>query len=143
MFLLFYKLIGVSPVEDFFFNFSSNNSLIITWSPPVYFSNDIPIDSPVSYEIQVIIGDERSIEDTITTNTNNVEVYNITQCDTFSVSVTAHKGQYTSSNETKENYESEFKLIMIKMITLFLIDCSIKIQKIFQTFYEATILFKV
>ena len=81
--------------------------MIITWSPPVYFSNDIPIGSPVSYEIQVIIGDERSIEDTITTNTNNVEVYNLTQCDTFNISVTADVDQYTSSNETKENYGSE------------------------------------
>ena len=106
-------------MENLLFNFSSNNSLIITWSPPVYFSNDIPIGSPVSYEIQTIVGDERSIENTITTNTNIVEVYNLTQCDTFSVSVTAHKGQYTSSNETKENYGSKFKLIVMKIITSF------------------------
>ena len=119
MLLMFYKLIGISPVEDLLFNFSLNNSLIITWSPPVYFSNDIPIGSPVSYEVKIIMSQE---ENTIIININNVEVYNITQCDTFNVSVSAHKGQYTSNNETKENYGSKFKIkikIMINFNRLF------------------------
>ncbi|XP_019851265.1 PREDICTED: uncharacterized protein LOC109581525 isoform X2 [Amphimedon queenslandica] len=115
---------GISSVRDLFINFSSNNSLIITWSPPAYFSNDIPIDFSVSYKIHVTVGDE---ENTIKTNTNLVEVHNITQCDTFSVSVTAHVSQYTSINETKENYGN----------------CSIKIQEIFQTFDESIILLKI
>lgn len=56
------------------------------------------------YKTQITVGDE---ENTITTNINLVEVHNITQCDSFSVSVTAQVSQYTSINETKENYGSE------------------------------------
>ena len=56
------------------------------------------------------------IVDTTTTNTFT-EVDNITDCDTFDVSVTALKGQYVSINNTNRNNGSEYyyNSIFIKM----------------------------
>ena len=75
--------------------------------PPVYYSNDIPAGSPLSY--QVLVTDEEGdvILDTNTPNTNitvpNIALYNITECDIFNISVTALWAQYTSINNTVSN----------------------------------------
>ena len=98
---------GVSPVENLILNFSSNTSLLITWSPPVYYFNDVPVGSPPSYE--VLVTDEEDgdiILDTITTDTI-ITVLNFTQCDTFSIDITALWAQYTSNNETMSNNGSK------------------------------------
>ena len=95
--------LGVSPVEDLQYNFTSNNSLLITWSRPDYYSNDVPVGSPVSY--QVLVTDEEDGDIILDTNTlnRNIEVYNVTECDTFNISVTALVDQYTSYNNTERN----------------------------------------
>ena len=92
--------VGVSPVEDLQFSFTSNNSLSMSWSPPVYSSTDIPVESTVSYNVLLTNKTRDIIVDTTTTNTF-IEVVNITECDTFDVSVTALRGQYVSINNTK------------------------------------------
>ena len=98
--------VGVSPVENLLFNFTANNSLNIMWSPPVYNSNDIPIESTVSYNIKLTNTTGDIIVDT-TTIATFIEVDSITECDTFDVSVTALKGQYVSSNNTGRNNGSK------------------------------------
>ena len=99
--------VGLSPVEDLQLKFTSNNSLNITWSPPVYYSNDIPVDSTVSYNVLLTNKTGDIINDTTTTNTF-IEVGNITDCDTFNVSVTALRGQYVSSNNTEGKNGSKY-----------------------------------
>ena len=105
-----YTCVGVSPVEDLQLNFTSNNSLNITWSPPVYYSDDVPVESAVSYNVLLTNKTGDIIVDTTTTNTF-IEVDNITDCDTFNVSVNALKGQYVSINNTKGNNGSKWNCI--------------------------------
>ena len=102
-----YTCIGVSPVEDLQLNFTSNNSLSMSWLPPVYNSDDIPVESTVSYSIILANKTGDIIVDTTTTDTF-IEVDNMTECDTFDVSVTAIKGQYVSINNTNGNNGSEY-----------------------------------
>uniref|UniRef100_A0A1X7SUG9 Uncharacterized protein n=1 Tax=Amphimedon queenslandica TaxID=400682 RepID=A0A1X7SUG9_AMPQE len=76
----------VSAVENLKFN---STSLLITWSHPVYFSNDVPFGSPLSY--QVVVTDEEDGDIILDTNTGpNTHMYiavlNITQCDTINIS---------------------------------------------------------
>ena len=105
--------VGISPVEDLQFSFTSNNSLLITWLPPVYYSNDVPFDSTVSYNVLLTIKTGDIIVDTTTTDTF-IEVDNITDYDTFDVSVNAILGQHSSIN-TNRNNGSECHSIFIKM----------------------------
>ena len=106
--------VGVSPVEDLQFSFTSNNSLLITWSSPAYFSNDIPVGSTISYDISLTNRTGNVIVNTTTTDTF-IEVVNITICDTFNVSVNAILGQLHSSINTNRNNGSEYHSIFIKM----------------------------
>ena len=84
----------------------ANNSLLITWLPPVYYSNDVPPGSPVSYQVLVTDEDGDIILDTTIPDTN-IAAPNITQCDTFNISVTALLAQYTSINNTISNNGSK------------------------------------
>ena len=103
-----YTCVGVSPVEDLQLNFTSNNSLSMTWSPPAYYSDDIPVESEaVSYNVLLTNKTGDIIVDTTTTDTF-IEVDNITDCDTFDVSVAAIKGQYVSLNNTNGSTGSEY-----------------------------------
>ena len=88
-------------------DFTSNNSLNITWSLPVYDSDDISIESTLSYNVLVTNKTGDIIADTTTTDTF-IEVDNITDCDTFDVSVTALKGQYVSLNNIDGSTGSEY-----------------------------------
>ncbi|XP_019857016.1 PREDICTED: uncharacterized protein LOC109585391 [Amphimedon queenslandica] len=91
---------GISSVENLNINFTSNASLI-TWSPPLYFSNDIPHGSPVSYQV-LVTDDERDIILDQTTPNTNITVPNVSECDTFNVSVTAILDQYTSIDDANK-----------------------------------------
>ena len=103
-----YTCVGVSPVEDLQFDFTAHNSINVTWSPPVYYSDDVSIESStVTYNVLLTnkTGDiivDRTIADAF------IEVVNITDCDTFDVSVTALKGRYVSLNNTKGKNGSEY-----------------------------------
>ena len=102
-----YTCVGVSPIEDLQLNFTSNNSLNMTWSSPVYYSDDVPIESAVCYHVILTNRTGDIIVDNITTDTF-IEVVKITDCDTFDVSVTAIKGQYVSINNTNGSTGSEY-----------------------------------
>ena len=99
--------LGVSSVEDLQYNFTSNNLLLITWSPPVYYSNDVPLGSPLSYQVLVTDEEDGDIILDKTTMDTHIEVPNVTQCDTFNISVTALWAQYTSSSNTERNNGSK------------------------------------
>lgn len=71
---------GISAVTDLKITFK--NTLLITWSPPTYYSDDIPINSSLSY--QVLVTDEEQTIENVTTNTF-FETIDITECDTFNV----------------------------------------------------------
>ena len=92
MFLQCNVLLGISPVEDLQYNFTTNNSVLITWSPP---ANNIPTESPLIYQVLVIDEDGDAILNATTTNTN-ITTHNVTDCDTFDISVTVLLAQYTS-----------------------------------------------
>ena len=96
-----YTLLGVSSVEDLNMKFNST-SLLITWSHPVYYSNDILLGSFLSYQVLVTDDDGDTILDTNVPNTN-ITVPNITECDIFNISVTALVAQYTSINNAVSN----------------------------------------
>ena len=93
----------------------------MTWSPPAYYFDDNLDDSTVSYNVLLTnkIGD--IIVDTTITDTF-IEIFNITDCDTFNVSVTALKGQYVSINNTNGNNGSEYHygcMITIKLVNFY------------------------
>uniref|UniRef100_A0A1X7T1N1 Ig-like domain-containing protein n=1 Tax=Amphimedon queenslandica TaxID=400682 RepID=A0A1X7T1N1_AMPQE len=94
--------VGISPVEDIQYSFTTNNLLLITWSPPTFFSTDIPQGLPVSYQVLVTDEDGDSILNATTTNAN-ITNPDVTECDTFDISITALLAQYTSMNNTISN----------------------------------------
>ena len=100
-------LIGISPVEDIQYSFTTNNLLLITWSPPTFSSTDIPFGSYDSYQVLVI--DEEDGKMLLNTNTPNanITIPNITECDAFKISVIARVYQYTSINNTVSNNGSK------------------------------------
>ena len=102
-----YTCVGISPVEDLQLHFTSNNSLNMTWSPPVYNSDDIPVGSTFRYNVLVTNENATDEGQPIIVNTTItdtfLEVDNITDCDTFNVSVTAVLAQHTSKNNTERN----------------------------------------
>lgn len=87
-------------------NFTLNNSLLISWSPPIYRSNDVS-NKDLSYKVTVTNGNETFMYPPIVHT--DIEVPNVTACDTFNVSVKALVGQY-SSNIAEENEGSKFYL---------------------------------
>ena len=107
LFILIHQ-IGISPVKDLIISLSLNNFLNISWSPPSFYSYDIPYGSIPTYHIQ-LVGD--NILTTTTTDTF-YEFVNVSLCNTFNVSVTASVGNYTSNsvNVTDDNHS---KLLII------------------------------
>ena len=85
---------------------SLNNFLYISWSPPSFYSNDIPREADTTYHIQ-LVGDNTLTA--TTTSDTFYEFVNVSLCNIFNVSVTASVGNYTSDsvNETNSN-ESKF-----------------------------------
>ena len=88
-------------------NFTPSNSLFISWSPPVYHSDDV-ISEDILYDVSVTYEEEILIlfvENTL------IEVLNVTECDTFNVSVTAlfplNSKNYRSATRTERNEGSE------------------------------------
>ena len=81
---------------------SLNNFLYISWSPPSFYSNDIPYGSIPTYHIQ-LVGDNIL---TATTTDTFYEFVNVSLCNTFNVSVTTSVGNYISNsvNVTNDNY---------------------------------------
>ena len=80
-------------------NFTLNNSLLISWLPPAYHSNDVTLDF-YTYEVVVTYAEAFPLTDEAV-NTTTLELANITMCDTFNVSVTAFLAQYKSIESIK------------------------------------------
>ena len=79
---------------------SSNNFLNISWSPPSFYSNDIPYGSIPTYYIQ-LVGNKDPL--TATTTDTFYEFVNVSPCNTFNVSVTASVGNYISNSVNASN----------------------------------------
>ena len=92
--LLLILLLGISPVENLIISSSLNNFLNISWSPPSFYSSDIPYGSIPTYHIQ-LVGDNIL---TATTTDTFYEFVNVSLCNTFNVSVTASVSNYISNS---------------------------------------------
>lgn len=101
--------IGVTSIEDLTLNFTLDNYFVISWLPPVYHSDDVSAASLV-YDVLVVNSNDALILNTTVSNTS-VELVNITECDSYNVSVTAFVAQYTSITTTavgKNEIKSKF-----------------------------------
>ena len=100
---------GVSPVNNLaFYNSTFMNNTLIIWSPPSFYSDDIPQGSITIYHVYVKSQDDSVIVDDNTTDTfyelpSNLNV----DCNSYNVSVKAYVEQYSSlaTNITKENID--------------------------------------
>ena len=89
-------------------NVTSSHDLIISWSPPAWHSRDVF----GNYTYQFNVTNERGIPfknglGSVNSHTS-AEVANITECDTFNVSVTAFLENYTSINYLERLNGSEY-----------------------------------
>ena len=91
------------------------NIFSLTWSPPSFYSDDIPQGSITTYHVYVKSKDDSVIVDDNTTDTF-YELPSIltVNCNSYNVSVTAFIEQYSSHNKTitKENTGSNIILII-------------------------------
>ena len=105
--------LGISSVNHLEINFTNNPS--ITWSPPSFYSDDIPQGSITTYHVIVKSKDGSIIADDNTTDTFYELPSNLTvDCNSYNVSVTAFIEQYSSpvTNATKENTGSKIILMI-------------------------------
>ena len=89
----------------------------LTWSPPSFYSDDIPQGSIATYHVIVKRQDGSIIVNVNTTYTFYVLPSNIiVDCNSYNISVTAFFGQYNSYDATitKENTGSKIILIIYK-----------------------------
>lgn len=95
-------MIGVSPVNGIKWHHDTN---LLTWSPPVFYSNDSD-DATVFYYVIELNG-------SYITNTTNISINlnDISNCSLFNVSITVYIGHYISQDTTEIFYnyfESKF-----------------------------------
>ena len=88
---------------------ASSYDLLISWLPPVYYSDDISssLDYIYTYHVTVFDGKGNPILNNNVPSTF-VKVANITKCDTFHATITAFLHQDTSNNRTIRNNGSEY-----------------------------------
>ena len=88
-------------------------NISITWSPPSFYSNDIPQGIVATYHVYVKNKDGFVIVDVNTTDTfyNNRFSNNFTVCDIYTVIVTAFTEQYTSIDVSSTREYSGSKMI--------------------------------
>ena len=103
--------LGITPVEDLSFNFTNN--LLITWSPPSFYSDDIPQGNITTYHVNVN-QDGFVILDVNTTNTfYQIPSIFTEYCHIYIVSVKAIIEQYSSLVTIAQNEENEGSKIML------------------------------
>ena len=104
--------LGISSIESLVI-LVVNNSLSITWSPPSFYSDDIPQGSITTYLVIVWNKDGSILVNINTTDTfyNNGFFNNFTICGIYTVIVTAFIQQYTSIgiSSTREYSGSKLK----------------------------------
>ena len=87
---------GITPVKDIQVTFNiSSASGRFTWSHPSFSSEN----TPISYHIYIENQHGQLLYNDITEDTS-YELYNLTVCDIYTATVTAHSGGYSSSNVT-------------------------------------------
>ena len=90
---------GITPVENIHLTFSHSTTLsgLLAWSHP--FEN-----YPLSYHIYIENQHGQLLYNDITNDTS-YELYNLIVCDTYTATVIAHSGEYSSNNATiQEEY---------------------------------------
>ena len=105
--------LGISSINNLEINFTNNP--FITWSPPSFYSIDIPYGSITTYHVIVKSKNGSIIVDGNTTDTFYQLPSDLTvNCNSYNVSVTAFIEQYSSSatDATKENIGSKIILII-------------------------------
>ena len=110
--------LGITFINNLDINFNNNPS--ITWSPPSFYSYDIPQGSIKTYHVYVHNKNGFVIVDINTTDTFYQLHSNFTDyCIFYNVSITAFIEQYSSpaTNATKENTGSKIILIIYYYIT--------------------------
>ena len=95
----------------------------MSWSPPVYYA---PTGFPLFYQISVVNEEGEFIHYLNLSNVTFIEIVNVTECDTFNVSITAFIDQYTSATTTKRNNGSMYIILCLWMHCCVL-GCSIDI----------------
>ena len=98
------------------------------WSPPSFFSDDIPQDSITTYNVYVKSKDGYIIVDDNTTDTFYQLPSNITVCDIYTASVTAFIEQYSSLVTTiTEQYTGSKIITIIHLMYCYISDYTIDI----------------
>ena len=86
-------------------------NITITWSPPSFYSDDIPQGSITTYHVYVKSQDGSVLVNINTTDTFYNGFYdNFTICDIYTVTVTAFTEQYTSIGVSSTREYSGSKL---------------------------------
>ena len=88
-------LLGISSIIHLDFHFMSNFPRL-TWSPPSFYSDDIPQRSITIYHVYVVDQDGSVIANINTTDTFYQLPSNLTVCDIYIASVKAFIEQYSS-----------------------------------------------
>ena len=103
---------SVSSVPKLMF-FLLGTLFSLIWSPPSFYSNDIPQESITTYHVYVNSQDNSVIVDTNTTDTFYQLPSNLTVCNIYTASVTAFIEQYSSlvTTTTEQYTGSKFLLI--------------------------------
>ena len=96
---------GITSVEKVHFTFNvTSGSSWLTWSPPLFSSEN----TPTSYHIYIENLHDQLLYNDITEDTS-YELYNLTVCDIYTATVTAHSGGYNSRNSTIQDEYNESK----------------------------------
>ena len=96
---VFYTMTGITPVESLQFNFNITSSNLLTWSPPLFSSED----TSLSYYIYIVNQHGQLLYNDITEDTS-YELYNLTVCDIYTATVIAHSGEYSSKVTIQREY---------------------------------------
>ena len=107
----YYYYIGVSSVENLELNFKDNPSL--NWSPPSFYSDDIPQGSVTTYDVYVESEDRSVIADVLTTDTFYQLPNNLTDCYIYTASVRAIIQQYSSPANSITEQNGGSKIISV------------------------------
>ena len=113
-------------MENFTFSLNTSSGLV-AWSPPSFYSHDIPHGSTTIYYVYVVNQNGSVITDVNTTDTFYQLFSNLTECDIYSASVTAFIEQYSSlvTNATEENTGG--KIVLLLFLINILSDYTIEI----------------
>ena len=101
---------GISSVEELQ-SFSNGSFLSLIWSPPSFYSKDIPQGSITIYHVYIENQHGQLLYNDITNDTS-YELYNLTVCDIYTATVIAHNGEYSSNNVTIQEEYNGGKLII-------------------------------